>query len=248
MPKVHVHIDNGIATIELNNPDRRNAIDVEMAGELVDVCETVDNSLEIGGVVIQGAGGQFCSGGDRDDLDAATRAPLETTNFDRISVLYNAFVRVGGLQVPTVAAVRGAAVGAGLNLALAADLRVLATNARLIPGFVRLGFHPGGGHMHLLHRAAGPDTAAAMGMLGVALEGADAQRAGLAWTVCADEDVEANARALLATAAADPELARFAKKSYIAQTRSAAIDWPTALNVERVAQLWSFARAGTAVP
>jgi len=243
MAKICLTIDDGIATIELTNPDKRNAMDVEMAAQFVEVCDAIDADSSVGGALLHG-GRSFCSGGDRADLDAATKAPLDDANFDRISAIYNAFVRFGHLQVPTVAAIRGAAVGAGLNLALAADVRVVAADAKLVPGFLRIGFHPGGGHIHLLHRAAGPDAAAAMGMLGVAITGVDAHRIGMAWAVDDDAEVEARARELLTPAAADPALARFIKKSYLAETRSAAMDWPTALNVERVPQLWSFNRAG----
>ena len=247
MAKVTLTVTDGIATIELCNLDKRNAMDVEMAGQLVEACDAIDADPSVGGAVLHG-GGSFCSGGDRADLDAATTAPLDDANFERISLLYQAFVRFGSLQVPTVAAIRGAAVGAGLNLALAADVRIVAADAKLVPGFVRIGFHPGGGHMHLIHRAAGPDAAAAMGMLGAAITGVDAHRIGMAWAVYDDAEVEARARDLLAPAAADPALARFAKKSYLAETRSAAMDWPTGLNIERVAQLWSFARAGARQP
>jgi enoyl-CoA hydratase len=247
MAKVTLTVGDGIAAIELTNPDKRNAVDLEMAGQLVQACDAIDDDPAVGAAILHG-GQSFCSGGDRDDLDAATKAPLDDANFQRISALYQSFVRFGGLQVPTVAAVRGAAVGAGLNLALAADVRIVATDAKLVPGFVRIGFHPGGGHMHLIHRAAGPDAAAAMGMLGAAITGVDAYRIGMAWAVYDDAEVEAQARELLAPAAADPALARFAKKSYLAQTRSAAMDWPTGLNIERVAQLWSFARAGAQRP
>ncbi len=244
MSLVTTTVADGVAVIELNNPARRNAIDVACARALVAACDAVDADPAVGAAVIRGAGGHFCSGGDRDDLDAATRAPLDTANLDRISALYDAFVRVGALAVPTVAAVRGAAVGAGLNLALAADLRVVAHDAKLVPGFVRIGFHPGGGHMHLLHRAAGPDAAAALGMLGLAISGTRAAEIGLAWEACDDADVESRAAALLAAAATDPELARHTKASYLAETRSASMDWPTALRIERVPQLWSFGRAG----
>ena len=243
MHKVALTVADGIATIELNNPNKRNAMDVEMAGQLVEACDAIDADPSVGGALIHG-GRSFCSGGDRADLDAATMAPLDDANFERISALYNAFVRFGSLAVPTVAAVRGAAVGAGLNLALAADVRIVAADAKLVPGFLRIGLHPGGGHMHLIHRAAGPDAAAAMGILGADITGVDAHRIGMAWAVYDDAEIEARARELLAPAAADPALARFAKRSYLAETRSAAMDWPTALNIERVPQLWSFARAG----
>jgi enoyl-CoA hydratase len=239
--KVSLTIEDGLATIELASPDTRNAIDVAMANELVAVCDSVDSNATVGGVVLHG-GSAFCSGGDRADLRAASAAPLDDASFDRISALYDAFVRFGALQVPTVAAIRGAAVGAGLNLVLAADVRVVADDAKLVPGFMRIGLHPGGGHMHLIHRAAGPDAAAAMGMLGAPISGSDAYRIGMAWSVHPDDQVLDCARALLSAVAADPALARKAKQSYLAETRSAAMDWATGLSIERVPQLWSFAR------
>lgn len=99
-----------IATIELTNPEKRNAMDVEMAAQFVDVCDAVDADPSVGGALLHG-GRSLCSGGDRADLDAATKAPLDDANFERISAIYNAFVRFGHLRVPTVAAIRGAAVG-----------------------------------------------------------------------------------------------------------------------------------------
>lgn len=162
-----------------------------------------------------------------------------------MSTLYDSFVKFGFLEVPTVAAVRGGAVGAGLNLALAADVRVVADNASLVPGFIRLGYHPGGGHMHLLNRVAGPDAAAAIGMMGATIDGTRAAQIGLAWTTCPDAEVETCARDLLTLIAKDPALVRHAKRSYLYQTRAAGTEWHTSVQIERVAQMWSFARASS---
>ena len=145
MSTVQIDRYDGLAVFTLNNAEKLNAIDVLLAQALIQACEEIDADPSIGAVMLRGAGGTFCSGGDRDELAAASGAPLSDESFERISLLYESFVRFGEIGVPTVAAVRGAAVGAGLNLALAADARIVSDTARLIPGFKWLGFHPGGG-------------------------------------------------------------------------------------------------------
>lgn len=85
------------------------------------------------------------------------------------STVYGSFARVGELEVPTVAAVRGAAVGAGTNLFMAADLRIVADDARLLAGFLRIGIHPGGGFFTLAGRLAGREAAAALGLFSQAI-------------------------------------------------------------------------------
>lgn len=240
---VHVTLDESIAVIELDNPERRNAIDLATATELVEACESVDRDPSVGAVVLRGVGGYFCSGGDRRVLARSGQAPLSKRNFDDISLLYQSFTRVGEVTVPTVAAVRGGAVGAGLNLALAADVRVVARDATLTPGFLDIGLHPGGGHMHLLSHFGGPQTAAAVGMLGATIDGARAAELGLAWEAVADADVEDRSIELVRAISRDPDLARQAKRSLTLQTRSPGIGWAAAVQVERVAQLWSFGRS-----
>src|SRR5215212_4017331 len=152
--------DGGVALITLAAPERRNALTVAMANELVDVCAEVDSDASIGAVLVRGAGGFFCAGGDRATLAAAARDPAEPGVYAGLGAVYRSFQRVGELEPPTVAAVRGGAVGAGLNLALATDLRVVADDAVLLSGFVPIGLHPGGGHTALLGRQGARETAA----------------------------------------------------------------------------------------
>ena len=87
---------------------------------------------------------------ERGHLDEVGQDPAEDRRYTSLGGIYRAFTRVGQMQVPTIAAVRGAAVGAGINLMLATDLRIVADDARLISGFLRIGLHPGGGHFGLL--------------------------------------------------------------------------------------------------
>lgn len=241
---VTVEVSDGLAELTLQNPRRRNAIDASLADELVEACDAIDADLSVGAVVVRGAGGYFCSGGDRDELAAVCQDPTSTTAMNVISRIYAAFLRVGSLQPLTISAVRGGALGAGLNLALATDLRVIADDAMLGSGFVGLGVHPGGGHFHLLRSLAGSEAAAALGLAGQTIDGRRAQQLGIAWASCPDEAVETTAVMLTRVAAADPELARRAKASFVSQPGVGGTSWPVAVAVERAPQLWSFARKG----
>ena len=165
---------DGAAWITLNGPRTRNALDGDSAAALVAACERIDADASVGVAVVTGANGTFCSGAVRGFLaDLADEPPH--VGYDRLGAVYLAFDRVGRLKMPTIARIEGAAVGAGLNLALAADLLLAAEDARLISGFAPIGIHPGGGHLHLLARAAGRQTAAALGVFARPLTGAEAK-------------------------------------------------------------------------
>jgi len=243
MAAVEINIDAHVATITLNDPARRNALDVGSARLLVEICDAIDGDPDVGAAVVRGAGGTFCSGAVRDLLARAGEDPAEPERYDSVGAVYNAFVCVGELLVPTVAAVRGAAVGAGVNLLLATDLRVVADNARIITGFQKIGIHPGGGHFTLLGRLAGRETAAAMGLFGEEISGRQAQALGLAWDAVADDAVEARATQLAQRVAADPELARRTVSSLRSQLGPPAVPWQAGLAMERANQMWSLRRS-----
>ena len=99
-----------------------------------------------------------------------------------MGTIYDSFYRLGQVRVPTVAAVRGSAVGAGMNMLLAADLRIVAQDARLLCGFLKRGMHPGGGHFVILSRLIGREAAAAMALFGEEINGDKAVELGLAWS------------------------------------------------------------------
>lgn len=244
MSDVRCEVSDGVALVTLDNPGRRNAIDAELAAALVRVCDEVDADPAVGAVVLRGEGGYFCSGGDRDELAAISAAPVSDAGMAATQRIYDAFLRVGRLAVPTVAAVRGGAVGAGVNLALAADVRVMARDAVLASGFTRLGVHPGGGHFALLNRFAGPQAATALGVLGETVDGGRAMRLGLAYDSVADDEVEPRARRLVAAAGRDPGLARATIRSLRTEAGPPALSWQAAVAVEQSVQPWSFARKG----
>jgi enoyl-CoA hydratase len=234
--------ETGVAILSLNAPDRRNALTVAMAEELVDACERLDRDPEVGAVVVRGEGGFFCAGGDRGTLEAAGRDPADPEVYAGLGAVYRSFARVGELEAPTVAAVRGGAVGAGLNLMLATDVRIVARDAKVISGFIPIGLHPGGGHGALLGRTGSREAAAAMALFGERIDGERAADLGLAWAAVDDADVEATAVELAGRAGADPELARRTAASLRTVLGPPPLPWPAALELERASQMWSMRR------
>jgi enoyl-CoA hydratase len=241
MPDITLDRADGVATITLSAPERRNALTLEMAEQLVQACDEIDADPSVGAVVVTG-GEYFCAGGDRQTLADAGRDPATPDAWDGIGLVYRSFARVGELEPPTVAAIRGGAVGAGVNLAFATDLRVIASEAKIISGFLQIGLHPGGGHGVLLGRTGQREAAAAMALFGQGIDGARAAELGLAWAAVDDGSVEPTARELAAAPSADPELARRVARSLRAEWGPPALPWPAALDMERASQMWSMRR------
>lgn len=241
MTEVACSVDGGIATITLSAPERRNALSVGMSRELIDAARTAEADAAVGAVIITG-GEHFCAGAVRSVLAETGRDPVEDTAYRNLETVYAAFTTIGSIDLPTIAAVRGAAVGAGLNLALATDLRVVSRTARLLPGFAQIGIHPGGGHLSLLHRVAGREAAAAMGLFGEEVDGERAVDLGIAWSAHDDAQVDGAARAIAERAAADPELARRLVRSFRRETAPGGIPWDVAVELERSPQMWSLRR------
>ena len=240
--EVRLEIADGIATLSLDAPQRRNALTASMARAVVEACEEIDARTDVGAAIVRGDGPAFCAGAHRDLLARVGEDPASTAAFDELLSVYRSFTRVGELGVPTIAAVRGSAVGAGLNLALATDVRIVAYDASLVSGFLPIGAHPGGGHFGLLERTGGRDTAAAMGLFGERIDGREAVARGLAWVALAEEDVDERARALAGTVANDPALARHAARSFRTELGPPALSWEAGLMLEHAPQLWSLRR------
>lgn len=241
MSEIRYEVSDGVAVVTLDAPARRNALTLAMAAELVAALDEADADDRVGAVVISG-GASFCAGADRAVLAAAGTDPAEDENFRSIEAIYQAFLRVGEVRSPTIAAIRGAAVGAGMNLALATDMRVVGRDARLLSGFLRVSLHPGGGHFSLLERAAGREATAAMGLFGATIDGIRAVELGMAWAAVDDAAVDQTAFDLAANAAADPELSRRTVASFRRSTSSPGVSWDVGVEVERSPQMWSFRR------
>lgn len=240
MAEVGLETAGAVAIITIDNLEARNGLTPELARQLAEVCEEIDAREELGAAVIRGANDTFCSGAD-------TRAwapdlAWAGNGYELLSEIYEGFKRVGELRVPTIAAVQGAAVGAGMNLMLACDLRVVAHDARLIAGFLRIGLHPGGGFFTLLSRAGGRELATAMGLFGQELDGRRAAERGLAWESVDADVLGSRAVELAAMAAKDPVLARHAVATLRGEVGPPAVSWENALEMERGVQAWSMHR------
>jgi enoyl-CoA hydratase len=243
---VQLSVSEGVATFTLDNPEVRNALSEDMAKQLIGLCDDVDRDQSIGAAIVQGSGTTFSSGADTRVLLAAGPATAGPSLV--IPSIYESFLRVGSLQMPTIAAVRGAAVGAGLDLALATDLRIVARDARLIAGFQRIGIHPGGGFFTLAGRLAGREAATAMGAFGDEVSGERAVALGLAWEALDADEVTGRARELALRVAADPELARVTIRSMRLELGPPVMAWPAAVEMERGPQAWSRQRLASRPP
>ena len=193
-----------VTVLTLSDPGRRNALSLELSGQLAQAIAECDRDESVHAVVITGAPPAFCAGADRGALAAAGRSGSEAD----LRGIYAGFLAVANAALPTVAAVNGPAVGAGLNLALACDLRLVGPGAVFDARFLQLGIHPGGGMTWLAQRAVGWQTAAALALFGEPLDAADAVRTGLAHRLI-DTDGDARSPAAHeAVVAAAVDLAR----------------------------------------
>jgi enoyl-CoA hydratase len=241
--EVLLEIDGGVAVVTLNAPQRRNALTPAMAGELIAAFDEVDAREDVGALVVRGVGKSFCAGGDVQTLTDAGRDPAAPDAYAGMGAIYDSFYRLGQVKAPTIAAVRGSAVGAGMNMLLATDLRIVARDVRLICGFLKRGMHPGGGHFVILSRLVGREAAAAMALFGEEVDGERAVQLGLAWETVDDAAVEDRALELATRVARDPELARVATANFRKETGPPHVSWEVATQFERPAQMWSMRRS-----
>ncbi|HSL58348.1 MAG TPA: enoyl-CoA hydratase [Acidimicrobiales bacterium] len=230
MSRILVDIADRVATVTVNDPDRRNALDLDLVDEMEAAFDRLEADADVGAVVVTGAPPAFCAGADLSHLGSSRR--------DGLLRIYEGFLRVARSPLPTIAAVNGAAVGAGMNLALCCDLRLAGRRARFDTRFLQLGIHPGGGHTWMMRRIAGPETAMATVLFGEILDGDAAERAGLVWRSVDDDALLDTARELAGRAAAGPpELVRRLKANLHGMATVDRHD--EAVERELVDQLWS---------
>lgn len=184
-------VDGGIAKVVLNNPKHLNALTVPMGEAFGDVMEEV-NKLAVKGdvrvAVLTGAAHAFSAGGDLKWLYERTQAtPVE--NEKTMIAFYSRFLSpLRKLPVPTIAAINGPAIGAGMCVSLACDMRVAAKHAKIGFTFVSLGLHPGMGCTHYLPKIAGIETASRLLLSGEIIHGDEALKLGIVGENCDDYD------------------------------------------------------------
>ncbi|MCB0333250.1 MAG: enoyl-CoA hydratase/isomerase family protein [Bdellovibrionales bacterium] len=180
---------HGIATITLNDPDRLNAMGEEMAQEVSSLVDSLKSqSAKFRAIILTGAGRAFSAGGNLEMLEKKRELSPEE-NKRRMLEFYNSFLCLRDLSVPLIAAINGHAIGAGLCVACACDIRVCSQNAKLGFTFTRLGLHPGMGATWFLPQVIGHAAAMELMLTARIVEGEDVLRLGLASQLLPAEEV-----------------------------------------------------------
>ncbi|MEX1178817.1 MAG: enoyl-CoA hydratase/isomerase family protein [Nitriliruptor sp.] len=191
MPVQLDRTEGGVAVLTLDDPERRNAMTESMGDALSDVCQELAADAGVHAVVLTGTPPAFSAGGDLAMLEELGRRAREDgfDATDHMHRFYRRFLAVRELPQPVIAAVNGHAVGAGLCVALACDLRIVADDAKVGLNFARLGLHPGMGGSWLLPRTLGEQAAKLWLYTGRLFSGVEAAAAGLALRALPAADV-----------------------------------------------------------
>jgi len=227
---VSVALDGNVAVVTLNRPPH-NFVSVEFMRDLADACDAVDAEPAARAIVMQSEGKSFSAG-----ADFASPTDRVSSGMEGINDLYIEAVRLFSVETPIVAAVQGAAIGAGLGLALVADFRVVSPEARFGANFVKLGFHPGFGITYTLPRIVGEQHASLMMLTGRRIKGDEALAWGLADELVPAEDLRAAALRLAAEIAENAPLAVVSTRKTLREGLAQAIKART--DIEHREQTW----------
>ena len=204
---------DGVAVLTLDNPDQRNAMSDRMTESWVAAVDELAADRTVRVVVVTGEGSAFCSGGNTSWIASEPDATVDELR-ERMLPFYRAWLSVRRLEVPTIAAVNGPAIGAGLCLALACDIRYAASGAKLGVPFVRLGMHAGMAGTYLLPDVVGPAHARDLLLTGRVVDADEALRLGLVSRVIEPDsfaaEILATAEAVAATAPIASRLTKLA--------------------------------------
>lgn len=221
---VEVERSGGIATIALNRPEKRNAINRQLHEELTAALREVQRDRSVRVLVLTGRGPGFCAGQDLGELALAGQDPTFRID-EHVRTTFNATVRtIRDLRVPVVAAVNGVAAGAGWSLALAADLRICTTDARFTQAFTRIGLVPDTGSTWLLPRLVGTARALQLAYTGDMLDAPTALEWGLVNEVVEPERLAERTGELAAQLAAMPPVALALTKRAVHRSLDVSLD------------------------
>lgn len=201
-----VEKENGVATIILNRPEARNALSTELTPALRRMIAQMQEDREVGVLLITGAGSAFCSGGDIKGM--GKREPKSQSTKDRVEVLRLRQKTLTGalvaLRKPTIAALPGAAAGAGLAIALACDIRIAATSAFVTTGYIHVGLSGDYGIAALLTRAVGTARARELMFTGDRISAERCEKIGIFNRVVPDASLQEHAFEMSLTLASGP--------------------------------------------
>lgn len=199
-------VSDHVATITIDRPEAKNAFTIDMVDAWAEMIRAAKADPIVGAVVLTGAGDAFCAGGDLTMIDGMENSPLvgRTTLTEHV---HRVALAMDDLDKPSIAAINGVAVGAGMDMALMCDIRFMARGARMSEGYVTLGLVPGDGGAHYLPRIVGVAKALELLLTGDAVGADEALAIGLVSRVVDDADLLAETQAFAARLAAGPPVA-----------------------------------------
>jgi enoyl-CoA hydratase len=228
---VHLRVERpseGVALLVLDNPDQRNAMSEEMTAAWAAAVDELAGDRSVRAVVVTGEGSAFCSGGNTAWLAGEPDATVDDLR-ERMLPFYRAWVSLRRLEAPTIAAINGPAIGAGLCMALACDLRYAAAGARMGVPFVKIGIHPGMAGTFLLPDVVGGAAARDLMLTGRLVDADEALRLGLVSRVIDRErfleEVLATAAGIAATAPIASRLTKLALAGHGHPDVESALQW-----------------------
>jgi enoyl-CoA hydratase len=187
--------EEGIATLTLNDEANLNAMSDEMALEFAAAVKSLRESKKARVIILTGAGKAFSAGGHLAMLESKRTKSVEQNRVGMLA-FYDSFLSILDLNVPLIAAINGAAVGAGLCVACACDIRVASRDAKLGFTFLKLGLHPGMGATFWVPRIVGVSVASELLLTGRVISAEESLRLGLVSRLCDSNDVVESARAV----------------------------------------------------
>jgi 2-(1,2-epoxy-1,2-dihydrophenyl)acetyl-CoA isomerase len=237
---IEVSRASGIVTVTLNRPAKKNAVNAQMWNELLETFREIASNSEDRVVVITGAGGEFCAGADL--TDGGTGGPGQH-QLGQMRHIADVALALHRLPIPTIAKVRGVAVGAGCNMALGCDLVVASDNARFSEIFARRGLSIDFGGSWLLPRIVGMHRAKELALFADIIDAAEAEGIGLVNRVVPDDELDQFVHGWASRLAAGPPIAIAMTKRML--DNSMAVTMEQALDDEGVAQSLNFSTADT---
>jgi 2-(1,2-epoxy-1,2-dihydrophenyl)acetyl-CoA isomerase len=226
---VIVRKENGVAWIKINRPEVLNALDKGVLRKLADAMNEAEKDPLVGCVVLSGEGKAFSAGADLHSLkERQNRA--QTSFMKHLKAETNPLIsKMRNMDKPIISMINGVAAGAGMSLALAADIKIMAEGARFVEAFAKIGLIPDAGATFLMTRSFGASKAMELALTGDGIDAEEAQRLGAVSMVVPPEQLERETRALAERLAKGPVGIGLAKR---AMNRALVADLDTALDYE----------------
>ncbi len=235
-PEVLCHVEDRVAVVTLNRPEARNAITLDMKRALVELIQVLGEAPDVGCLLLTGAGGAFCAGGDTKRMAADGKPASPEERKRQLRWEHQIPAGLFRLEKPTVAALPGPAAGAGFALALACDLRVMAASAFVTTAYVKLGLSGDYGMSWFLTRLVGTAKAKEIQFTGMRLPAEECERLGLANRVAPDGQLMDAAIGLAREIAGGPPIALRLMKDNLNRATQETLESILAVEAERMVQ------------